>query len=80
LGGARIDVDAVQVVRQDAVGDGGGLQLRLLLAVHRHQHVEGLAQEVPAAHAGIEDGQAIQRGEGRRVEPFRADVILPRVG
>ncbi len=67
LYGAGVDVDAVQVLGQDAVGDLGGGQRGLLLAVHGRVHVERLALEVATAAAGVHECELGQRlGAARR--------------
>ena len=59
LGGPVVDVQAVEVVFQDALG---GVPLAPPLAlVHLHQHIEGVDQDVPAAHAEVDEFQVGQR-------------------
>ena len=63
LHGARVEVDAVQVVLEDALDDGLVGPLRLarfaavpgLLAVERDQQIEGHHQEVAGADGRVED-------------------------
>src|SRR6266568_4234910 len=58
LGRTGVEIDAVQVMAQDAVDDFSGREGMELLPVHGNEHIESFAQEVTAAHAGIEHGEA----------------------
>src|SRR5947209_5314103 len=58
LSSTRVKVNAVQVMTQNAVGDFRGRESWILLPVHGDEHIEGFAQEVATAHAGIKHAEA----------------------
>ncbi|SRR5260221_9160733 len=63
---------------QDAVGDFGSREGMELFPVHSDEHIKGFTQEVAAAHAGIEHGEAGEIVCRRGIELVWFDVVFPR--
>src|SRR5258707_178323 len=58
LRSTRVEIDTMQVMAQDAVGDFSSREGMELFPVHGYKYIEGFTQEVSTAHAGIEHGKA----------------------
>ena len=70
----RVKIDAMQVWLKIRSAISAAEKVRILFLIHGHEHIEGFAQEVAAAHAGVNHGKTREVERRQGIAPVGPDV------